>query len=248
MAVRNIAALLLICSLSVCSAECEGYDCLKQYVDKDDGMFQWEETGYQFTGVTKHGLFTGFYLNFTSQKWLNEEVHNRPVWWHILLVIVPEKVKHHDTGFIWVTGDSNEGTYNTTSGAGFPKPTDEDVLVAASVATSTGLIGASLFQIPNAHIIFKADPLQKKRTEDAIIAWTWSSYCTPRSPAEVAAKDEMPLRLPMTKAVVKAMDTITAFTKKRYGIGVKQFGIAGASKRGWTTWTTAAVDKRVFGE
>jgi PhoPQ-activated pathogenicity-related protein len=27
---------------------------------------------------------------------------------------------------------------------------------------------------------------------------------------------------------------------------IKKWMIAGGSKRGWTTWTTAAVDKRVF--
>lgn len=242
-----LVPLLLLCSASTSAASCEGYDCLKQYVDKDDGFYKYEDTGYQFTGVTKHGLYTAFFLNVTSQKWLSEEVLNRPVWWHILMVILPEKVKYPDTGFVWVTGDSNEGTYNTTSGAGFPTPTDEDVLVAASVATATGTIGSSLFQIPNAQIVFKADPTQKRRGEDAIIAWTWASFCNPRSPAEAAAHDELPLRLPMTKAVVKAMDAMTDFTRKKMGgTGVTQFGVAGASKRGWTTWTTAAVDKRVF--
>lgn len=74
----------------------------------------------------------------------------------------------------------------------------------------------------------------------------------------------------MTKAVVRAMvktrlniymnlklkkkdnrlvikDTVTDFAlQKGYG-KLEKFVIAGASKRGWTTWTTAAVDKRVVG-
>ena len=46
----------------------------------------------------------------------------------------------------------------------------------------------------------------------------------------------------MTKAAVRAMDTVTAFDKR-----VTKFYVMGASKRGWTTWTTAAVDDRVIG-
>jgi PhoPQ-activated pathogenicity-related protein len=53
--------------------------------------------------------------------------------------------------------------------------------------------------------------------------------------------------LPMTKAVVRAMDTVTAFCAGLPGGGltVDKFVVGGGSKRGWTTWTTAAVDRRV---
>ena len=55
------------------------------------------------------------------------------------------------------------------------------------------------------------------------------------------------LRLPMTKAVVRAMDTIQDFAKNSNYGDIKKFMLAGESKRGWTTWTSAAVDpKRVF--
>jgi hypothetical protein len=51
----------------------------------------------------------------------------------------------------------------------------------------------------------------------------------------------------MTKAAVRAMDTVTAFCGSAQGGGVKvgSFVVAGASKRGWTTWLTGAVDQRV---
>src|SRR2546426_2135267 len=51
----------------------------------------------------------------------------------------------------------------------------------------------------------------------------------------------------MTKAAVRAMDTVTTFCGSSEGGNVKvdAFVVAGGSKRGWTTWTTAAVDKRV---
>jgi len=54
------------------------------------------------------------------------------------------------------------------------------------------------------------------------------------------------LRLPMTKAVVRAMDAIQDFTSKLPIPRIQSFGISGASKRGWTTWTTGIVDKRVL--
>jgi len=50
----------------------------------------------------------------------------------------------------------------------------------------------------------------------------------------------------MTKAVVRAMDTIQEFLSHIPGVPkIENFGISGASKRGWTTWTTGIVDKRV---
>jgi PhoPQ-activated pathogenicity-related protein len=51
----------------------------------------------------------------------------------------------------------------------------------------------------------------------------------------------------MTKAAVRAMDTITSVmaTPEAGNVKVEKFVVSGGSKRGWTTWTTAAVDPRV---
>lgn len=72
-----------------------------------------------------------------------------------------------------------------------------------------------------------------------MIAWTWRMFLHDTN------KPEWLARLPMTKAVVKAMDTVQAFVSTNLRKSVPKFVVAGASKRGWTTWTTAAVDKRV---
>ena len=89
-----------------------------------------------------------------------------------------------------------------------------------------------------AHFIFADD--KKSRVEDEIIAYTWDKFLK-------TGDEHWPLRLPMTKAAVRAMDTVIDFCGKPAGGGVKLDGfvVAGGSKRGWTAWTTAATDKRV---
>jgi PhoPQ-activated pathogenicity-related protein len=49
----------------------------------------------------------------------------------------------------------------------------------------------------------------------------------------------------MVKGVIKAMDVLQSFGRKEWSTSIDKFVVAGQSKRGWATWLTAAVDKRV---
>ena len=75
----------------------------------------------------------------------------------------------------------------------------------------TKTIGAALFKIPNTPIIFSGAPLNKKRKEEGIIAYSWWHHIF-----DPEANYEWLLRLPMTKAAVRAMDTVAAFMSSEY--------------------------------
>ena len=121
------------------------------------------------------------------------------------------------------------------NGGEAPKGLDARV---ATIAKATKSVVAELKQVPNQPLIFHNDG--KPRVEDDLIGYTWDQYIK-------TGDDRWPARGPMTKSVVRAMDTVEAFLATDAGgkLPVNQFVVAGGSKRGWTTWMTAAVDKRV---
>ncbi|CAF0973466.1 unnamed protein product [Adineta ricciae] len=175
-----------------------------------------------------------YILNFTSQKWLNESFTDHPIWWHYLCITVPNKLTRPNSAFMII-----DGGHNTD---GIPKPQDNMLALTSMFAISSGSLGVHLQDIPNQSFRFKADPSNRSRSEDALIAWTWKAFI------EDPSNPYILLRMPMTKATVRAMDAVQDFAKQ-LGITVpKTFVIGGASKRGWTTWTAAAVDnERVIG-
>src|SRR5205807_8803632 len=119
------------------------------------------------------------------------------------------------------------------------KPPAQPDAMLTSAALATNTIASELRGVPNEPVTFAGEA--KLRSEDAIIAYTRDKYLR-------TGDDTWPLRLPMTKSAVRAMDTIGAFCRSTAGGGVTvdKFVVSGGSKRGWTTWTTAAVDKRVI--
>ena len=108
------------------------------------------------------------------------------------------------------------------------------------IARDTGTVVAELRTVPNQPVVFQDDPKHELRSEDDFIAYTWDHFLR-------TGDDRWPARLPMTKSAVRAMDAVTAFSATAEGghVRIARFVVAGASKRGWTTWTTAAVDARV---
>ena len=194
---------------------------LDRYVAAPDSSYAYHEVS-SHPGV----LCDTHILSMTSQTWKSEKIVDKPVWKHWLILHVPKGVQQH-VAMLVIGGGSNER----------PAPTAGDKgLDLAAVATHSVI--AELTGVPSEPLTFVGET--RKRTEDAVIAYTWDQYLK-------TGDDTWPLRLPMTKSAVRAMDTVTAFMHTDAGgmFDINQFVVAGASKRGWTTWTTAAVDKRV---
>jgi PhoPQ-activated pathogenicity-related protein len=154
----------------------------------------------------------------TSQTWRGI------TWRHLLRIAKPTQVKYPGWMALYITGGSGE-----------PKPgqpTGEDTL-ATTLAQATGAPVAVLRQVPN-------QPLFGGMTEDEIISHTFQEYLKDGDPT-------WPLVFPMVKSAVRAMDAIQAYAKQEWQEDIGSFIVFGGSKRGWTTWLTAAYDggKRV---
>lgn len=194
---------------------------LDRYVAKADPAYH-----FRVAGVQRADGYSTFIVEMTSQTWRAESEVDRTVWKHWLTIVKPDRVEGA-TGYLFITGGSTKDKQPAEA----PPPYVE-------IATATHTVAAELQDVPNEPLTFAGE--SKPRTEDGIIAYTWIKYMT-------TGDETWPLRLPMTKAAVRAMDTIAAVMASPEGGGVKveKFVVSGGSKRGWTAWTTAAVDRRV---
>lgn len=168
---------------------------------------------------TSLGNVKAYHLVLTSQKW------REYTWRHQLTVLIPSNVQY-DGALLFITGGSNKDEQ--------PNWSQEDRLwiPLAGIADKNKGIVALLKQVPN-------QPLYGDMTEDVLISHTLHQF--------KQSKDyTWPLLFPMVKSAVKAMDAVQEFSTQKAKKTVNNFVITGASKRGWTTWLSAAIDdKRV---
>ena len=216
----KVILLALCCLAFTHQFRADDQTALDRYVAAPDPTY-----AYKLVNTIKSPGQTTYVLELTSQTWLTEKEVDRPVWKHWLTIVRPDTVKS-TKALMAIAGGSNDR----------PAPKSANVaLIAASAAT--GSVAAEVRMIPNEPLTFTGE---RPRSEDAFIAYTWDKFLR-------TGEERWPARLPMTKAVVRAMDAVTSFCASADGEQVKidGFVVTGGSKRGWTTWTTAAVDKRV---
>ncbi|MHC4805537.1 MAG: PhoPQ-activated pathogenicity-related family protein, partial [Planctomycetota bacterium] len=187
------------------------------------------DTNYRYSlvkTITGAG-YTAYVLDMTSQSWRSKTEVDRTLWQHWLTIIKPDKAAGNKA-LLWINGGRN--------GRSAPSSADETFV---RVALGSNSVVADLRMVPNQPLNFPDGG--RPRSEDAIIAYTFDKYIT-------TGDETWPLLLPMVKSAVRAMDTIHSFLSEGTGgkMDINKFVVSGGSKRGWTTWLTAAVDKRVI--
>jgi PhoPQ-activated pathogenicity-related protein len=219
---------IIIAVLSSCKSpakKTERTSPLKEYVMAEDDAFR-----YTIVDIFEGETWTEFIVKMISGTWLTDQEVDETEWWHRLNIIVPDQTRETESMMIIGRGTR----YDTIA-----QPSE---VWLKEKALKTGSIISHISNIPFQPIDFKGDK-KGERYEDDLIAYGWSQFL------EGGAKEEdveWLSRLPMTRAVVRAMDVVQEISSSLQK-PVQSFFVTGASKRGWTTWTTAAVDDRVIG-
>jgi PhoPQ-activated pathogenicity-related protein len=198
---------------------------LKDYVYTQDDAFR-----YEVIETLKGENWTEYRIKMVSGSWLTHEDVDQSEWWHWLTMVVPDEV--HETESMMFIGEGWRGDT-------LPIPAD---VVFIDAALATGSVISHISNIPFQPIDFKGDQ-KGGRYEDDLIAYGWRLFLESGASLDMT---EWLARYPMTRAVVRAMDVVQEISQEIQK-PVDKFFVTGASKRGWTTWTTAAVDNRVIG-
>jgi PhoPQ-activated pathogenicity-related protein len=198
-----------------------GLTALDTYVAASDPSYT-----YTLNNTITGSGYTDYLINLTSQTWRSSADVDKPVWQHWLQIIVPTHVTR-TTAVLEITGGSNTA----------PAPSTADS-IGLQTATALGAVTVVLPDVPSEPLTFTDETTP--RSEDQIIAYTENKYLN-------GGDANWPLLLPMVKSAVRAMDTAQSFVSSQFNrtIPINDFIVSGASKRGWTTWLTPAVDSRI---
>ncbi len=207
---------------------------LADYVNTPDDTYEYHQAALPIPGF-ETAPYKYFVLDMTSQTWRSSADVNLPVWRHWMEVYVPynsagEVADIVDSALLFIRGGSNTSN--------LPQSPDPDL---ARIATSTNSVVATLRIVPNEPVIFTDET--RTRSEDEIISYTLNKFLEHIGDE---GNDTWPLLLPMVKSAVRTMDTVQDFVASLDPNAiVNDFVVSGESKRGWTTWLTAATDDRV---
>ena len=200
------------------------YDSMKDYIESTKNEFS-----YEIEDIIYEEEWTGFHIKMISGEWLDKKKVEDVEWSHYVDIVIPNETIT-ETAIMFIDGGVKDDNYFRLDS------------VSVGYALKTKSIIVNIHNIPVQPINFLASD-QENFVEDDLIAYAWSQFL--KKGAKKEDIEWLP-RLPMTRAVVRSMDLaqeIVAQNNKK----LNDFVVSGASKRGWTAWTTAAVDDRVVG-
>lgn len=160
-------------------------------------------------------------LRLRSQTWRGQSFRHR------LFLIKPASVRAGGQGVLVLSG----GRWREAFGQPASTPSlPNDAAVFFAIASQLESVVAVLDQVPYQPLF--------DRTEDELVAYTFDQF-------QRTGDEDWPVLLPMVKSAVRGMDAVQAAVSEEFDIDLDRFTLVGGSKRGWTTWLTAAVDRRV---
>ncbi|MDR2956159.1 MAG: PhoPQ-activated pathogenicity-related family protein [Prevotella sp.] len=185
---------------------------LRAYVEKEDLSYAWE-----IRDAYKLNGCSVYSIFLISQKW------QEMLWKHELIVYVPDSLDY-DGAMLFITG----GKLDENRLPQFSGRDNAEGLASSQMAVANKAPVALLRQVPN-------QPLYGGLNEDALIAYTLNEF---RKTEDYS----WPLLFPMVKSATRAMDVVEELLKDKHNKPINRFLVTGASKRGWTTWLTAALE------
>ena len=200
----------------------EQYTSMSNYIESTKNEFS-----YDIQEVIYEENWTGYHIKMISGEWLDSKKVDQVEWWHYVDIIIPKQTTS-STGIMFIDGGEKSEDYFR--------------LDAQSIrnAIKTEAVIVNVSNIPFQPLNFLSSE-QDSFEEDDLIAFAWNKFL--KQGAKQKDVEWLP-RFPMTRAIVRAMDLAQEIILQN-DIVVKDFVVSGASKRGWTAWTTAAVDSRV---
>ena len=146
---------------------------LDEYVWRPDDNFKWSVISEEdYTDPDGDGTAKFVVLNVTTQAWLTPETftkHNCHIWWHYVHLIIPDHFNDEnnplrESAFVMV----GQGNYENDPAT----PEEEKTKYALKVALSTNSVAVSIRNVPFQPCKFAEDKRNKRKVEDALIAFT----------------------------------------------------------------------------
>ena len=200
----------------------EEYTSMSDYIESTKNEFS-----YDIQEVIYEENWTGYHIKMISGEWLDSKKVDQVEWWHYVDIIIPKQTTS-STGIMFIDGGEKSDDYFRLDAQS----------IGNAIKTESVIVNVS--NIPFQPLNFLSSE-QDSFEEDDLIAFAWNKFL--KQGAKQKDVEWLP-RFPMTRAIVRAMDLAQEIVLQN-DIVVKDFVVSGASKRGWTAWTTAAVDSRV---